>query len=228
MYRGKEMEIVREILAFLRELRENNNREWFAGQKPRYLQLRAEFDVLVDDLIGRISVWDEEVKGLKAKDCVYRIYRDVRFSPDKSPYKTHFGAYICGFRGRNSGRCGYYLHIEPDNCMLAGGCYCPEPALLKRLRQDIYDNIEEFTGIIRDPEFVSEFSEIDSADKLKKVPAPFPADFPEADLLKYKHYDVGALKSDAWCESENFLEKAEEVFRKLYKFNRFLNYTIDN
>lgn len=219
--------LVKEILVFLRELRENNNRDWFAGQKKRYLQLKAGFDGLVDELTGRIALWDEEVKGLQAKDCVYRIYRDVRFSADKSPYKTHFGAYICGFRGRNSGRCGYYLHLEPGNCMLAGGCYCPEPALLKRLRQDIYDNIEEFTGIIRDPGFVAEFSELDPSDKLKKVPAPFPADFPEADLLKCKHYDVGAIKPDSWFEDGDLLEKADQVFKKLYKFNRFLNYTID-
>ena len=221
-------ELIGNNFAFLKELKAHNNREWFAEHKERYLQLKAGFEALTDELIARIGLWDEEVKGLRAKDCVYRIYRDVRFSPDKSPYKTHFGTYICGFRGRNSGRCGYYLHLEPGNSMLAGGCYCPEPALLKRLRQDIYDNMEEFTGIIRDPEFIAEFPEIDPTDKLKKVPAPFPADFPEADLLKYKHYDVGAIKPDSWFEGEDMLEKTDCVFRKLYKFNRFLNYTIDN
>ena len=221
-------QLVSELLAFLRELKENNNRERFAGHKPRYQELRMGFEELINELIAKIALWDEEVQGLKAKDCVYRIYRDVRFSPDKSPYKTHFGAYICGFRGRNSGRCGYYFHIEPGNCMLGGGCYCPDAALLKRLRQDIYDSIEEFTSIIRDPEFAAEFSEIDSDDKLKKVPAPFPADFPEADLLKHKHYDVISVKPDAWFEDEKVIEKADAVFRKMYKFNRFLNYTIDN
>lgn len=220
--------LIKEILAFLRELRENNNREWFAEHKPHYQKLKEEFEVLVDELIGKIALWDEDVKGLSAKDCVYRIYRDVRFSPDKSPYKTHFAAYICGFRGRNSNRCGYYIHLEPDKSLLGGGCYCPEPALLKRLRQDIYDNIEEFVSIIRNPEFVAEFPEIDSTDKLKKVPAPFPVDFPEADLLKYKHYDVLSMKSDHWFESRKMLEQVDDVFRKMYKFNRFLNYTIDN
>lgn len=170
-------ELIGNIFAFLRELKSNNNREWFAAHKESYLQLKSGFEALTDELIARISLWDEEVKGLKAKDCVYRIYRDVRFSPDKSPYKTHFGAYICGFRGRNSGRCGYYLHLEPGSSLLAGGCHCPEPTLLKRLRQDIYDNIEEFTGIIREPGFAAEFPEIDPEGKLKKVPLPFPPDF---------------------------------------------------
>lgn len=219
--------LVSEILAFLQELRENNDREWFAAHKSRYQDLKLGFDGLVEELIAKLGVWDEEVRGLKAKDCVYRIYRDVRFSPDKSPYKTHFGAYICGFRGRNSGRCGYYIHIEPDSCLLGGGCYCPDAALLKRLRKDIYDNIEEFTSILRDPEFSREFPEIDPADKLKKVPAPFPADFPEGDLLKYKHYDVVSVKPDRWFCSKDLSEKADSVFRTMYKFNRFLNYTID-
>lgn len=219
--------LVSEILAFLQELRENNDREWFAAHKSRYQDLKLGFDGLVEELIAKLGVWDEEVRGLKAKDCVYRIYRDVRFSPDKSPYKTHFGAYICGFRGRNSGRCGYYIHIEPGSCLLGGGCYCPDAALLKRLRKDIYDNIEEFTSILRDPEFCREFPEIDPADKLKKVPAPFPADFPEGDLLKYKHYDVVSVKPDRWFCSKDLSEKADSVFRTMYKFNRFLNYTID-
>lgn len=219
--------LVKEILVFLQELQENNNREWFTENKDWYQKLKTRYEAMVDELIGRIALWDEEVKNLKAKDCVYRIYRDVRFSPDKSPYKNHFGAYICGFRGRNSGRCGYYFHIEPGNCLLGGGCYCPEPALLKRLRQDIYDNMEEFTSIIRDPEFTSEFPEIDQTDKLKKVPAPFPADFPEADLLKHKHYDVLSVKPDSWFEGEDMLARADDVFKKMYKFNRFLNYTID-
>ncbi len=221
-------ELIGNIFAFLRELKSNNNREWIAALKESYLQLKSGFEALTDELIARISLWDEEVKGLKAKDCVYRIYRDVRFSPDKSPYKTHFGAYICGFRGRNSGRCGYYLHLEPGSSLLAGGCHCPEPTLLKRLRQDIYDNIEEFTGIIREPGFAAEFPEIDPEGKLKKVPLPFPPDFSEADLLKYKHYDVASIKPDSWFEDGDALEKTDRVFRKLYKFNRFLNYTIDN
>ena len=194
--------LIRDILTFLRELQENNDREWFAGQKPRYQKLKEGFDELVDRLIAQTAVWDEEVKNLKAKDCVYRIYRDIRFSPDKRPYKDHFAAYICG--------------------------YCPEPALLKRIRQDIYENIEEFTSIIREPEFIAEFPELDTDDKLKKVPAPFPADFPEADLLKHKHYDVMSVKPEAWFESDDLLQKVDAVFRKMYKFNRFFNYTIDN
>lgn len=220
--------LVKDILAFLQELGENNNREWFTANKLRYQQLKTGFDGLVEELITKIGLWDEEVRNLSVRDCVYRIYRDVRFSPDKSPYKTHMAAYICGWKGRNSGRCGYYFHLQPGECLLGGGCYCPEPPLLKRIRQDIYDNIEEFTSIIRDPEFAAEFPEIDQDEKLKKVPAPFPADFKEADLLKHKHYDVMSTKPDEWFEEEDVLDKVEVIFRKMVPYNRFFNYTIDN
>lgn len=221
------MTVTGEILSYLRELQENNNREWFNANKERYTELKNRFEDVVALLIEEIAVFDPEIKGVAVKDCVYRIYRDVRFSPNKAPYKNHFAAYICAPNGRNSQRCGYYVHIQPDNCLLGGGAYCPEPALLKRLRQDIYENAEEFVSILKEPAFMQEFKELDQADKLKKVPAPFPADFPEADLLKYKHYDVVSVKPDAWFENKDFVKKAAGTLQKLYKFNRFLNYTID-
>lgn len=218
---------MKEIFDFLRQLRENNNREWFNAHKEYYLQLKNKFEGIVQELIGEIAVFDEEVKSLGVKECVYRIYRDTRFSPDKTPYKTHFAAYIAAPVGRNSERAGYYFHIEPGKSLLGGGLYCPQPALLKRLRQDIYDNIEEFTGILRNPEFKNEFPEIDSTDRLKKVPAPFPSDFREGDLLKYKHYDVVSYKPDHFFEGPSMLEDTVKVFKKLYPYNRFMNYTVD-
>lgn len=216
-----------EIYNFLRELRENNERDWFHAHKKQYLELKAWFDEWVGKLIEKVAGFDEEIQGLDAKDCVYRIYRDVRFSPDKSPYKTHFAAYLAFPRGRNSQRAGYYVHLEPDGSLLGGGLYCPEPSLLKKLRQDIYDNIEEFTSILKEKEFALEFAGIDATDKLKKVPAPFPADFPRGDLLKYKHYDVVTYKPDTFFMGKEVQVRIVEVFRKMYRFNRFLNYTVD-
>ncbi len=216
-----------EILTYLRDLRENNNREWFNTHKPYYLELKSRFEVFVGELIERIAEFDEGIRGLEVKDCVYRIYRDTRFSPDKTPYKVHFAAYMATRGGRNSHYAGYYFHLEPGNGLLGGGLYCPEPVLLKRIRQDIYDNIEEFTDILRDEEFVKEFTQLDDTGKLKKVPAPFPADFPEADLLKYKNYDVLSPKPDSFFRQKNLMEETLNVFRKLYRFNRFLNYTVE-
>lgn len=215
-----------EILAFLKELRENNNREWFNANKERYNRCRLQMEKIATELIQKITVFDEDIKGVEAKDCMFRIYRDVRFSSDKSPYKCHFGTYIAAGGGRKSRKGGYYVHIEPGSCFLSGGIYCPEPALLKRLRQDIYENIEEFTGIIRNKEFMKEFPTM-FGEKLKKVPAPFPADFPEAELLKYKNYSPEGIKPDAFFTQGNVVDKMAKVFEKLYPFNRFVNYTVD-
>ncbi len=193
---------MKEIFDFLRRLRQNNDREWFNEHKSEYLKLKAEFELWVGLLIEKIAEFDGEVRGLAVKDCVYRIYRDTRFSPDKTPYKTHMAAYICAPRGRNSGRAGYYVHLEPNNSLIGGGLYCPEPALLKRVRRDIYDNIEEFTGILRNKEFVGEFKKLDQDGMLKKVPAPFPAGFRERDLLKHTHYDGITRRPASFLEGQ--------------------------
>ena len=220
-------ELLKEILEFLRELRDNNNREWFNANKERYLRLKEGFDAYTEMLIDKISVFDPEIKGLEVKDCVYRIYRDTRFSPDKTPYKIHFASYIAAYGGRNSRRGGYYVHIQPDGCFLSGGIYCPEPAVLKRLRQDVFDNIEEFKQILADEEFKKEFSKLDETNMLKTVPAPFPKDFPDGDLLKHKDYTVLSPKPDSFFEKGDVTDKILKVFKKLYPFDRFLNYTID-
>ena len=108
---------MKEIIHFLRELRMHNNREWFNAHKDEYTRLRKTFETYINQLIVLIGEKDEELHGLEASVCLYRIYRDIRFSPDKTPYKTHFAAYMAR-GGKNSPRAGYYLHIEPDNCLL--------------------------------------------------------------------------------------------------------------
>lgn len=220
-------ELLKEILLFLRELRDNNNREWFNANKERYLPLKEKYDLFTGTLIDKIALFDPDIKGVEVKDCVYRIYRDVRFSPDKSPYKIHFASYIATKGGMNSARGGYYLHIQPDRCFLAGGIYCPEPAVLKRLRQDVYDNMDEFKQIIGSEEFKKENLKLDDTNSLKKIPAPFPKDYPDGDLLKHKDYTAGCAKPDSFFETGDALNKILAVFQKLYPLNRFLNYTID-
>ena len=131
-----------EIIQFLTELRQNNNREWFQANKSRYDFLRKVFIDEVQQLIDRIALFDPEIAGLEAKDCLFRIYRDIRFSPDKTPYKIHFAAYMASCGGRGSERAGYYIHLEPGGCLLSGGVWCPPPALLKiRSYYGLYDKI---------------------------------------------------------------------------------------
>lgn len=215
------------ILRFLDELKINNNREWFAENKTWYDQVRAEFEFLSKDLILEISKFDEDIKHVEVKDCVFRIYKDIRFSHDKTPYKTHFGVFVASAGGRKSQRGGYYLHLDPAGCFVAVGVWSPEPALLKALRQSVYDNIDELNGIRNNPNFSRYFNTFFDEDKLKTVPKGFPKDFPDAELLKLKHYMVEYKLEDALREKEDFVQQVAEIAKQAYPLNRFLNYTVD-
>lgn len=214
------------IFQFIKEISANNNREWFNEHKEDYKRAQSEFEKLLTAVIQRISLFDESIRGIEAKDCTYRIYRDTRFSQDKTPYKTHFGGYI-NAKGKKSEHCGYYIHLEIGNCMLAGGSICPPPPILKALRQSIYDNIEEFRGIVEDPEFKKYFPKVGEA-HLKTAPKGFPKDFEYIDYLKCKEYTVSHYVLDSFFTSPDFLDKSEDVFRQMKRFADFTNYTIDD
>ena len=162
---------MKNILDFLSELKENNDRTWFNEHKNEYESARKEFEQICYSLILKIGVFDEDIKHVDVKDCVFRIYRDIRFSNDKTPYKTHFGAFIASAGGRKSNRGGYYLHLDPAGSFLSVGVWCPPPAVLKAIRQSIYYNIEEFNEIRSDKDFIRLFkNSFYEEDKLKTVP----------------------------------------------------------
>ncbi len=213
------------IFNFLNDISLNNNREWFNQNRDKYEEARTEFDKLISAVISRISIFDETIQGIQPKDCTYRIYRDTRFSPDKTPYKTHMGGYI-NARGKKSEHCGYYVHIEPGNCLLAGGSICPPPKLLKALRQAVYDNIDEYLSIVEDPEFKKYYPVIGD-EFLKTAPKGFPKDFPYIDYLKCKTYTCTYKVADDFFTSPTFLDQTEDAFRQMKRFADFVNYTID-
>jgi len=217
--------IMKELFKFLRELKVHNEREWFRANKDRYDMLHKEHISIVRMLIDRIAVFDSEIAGLDPKSCIYRIYRDIRFSNDKTPYKTHFGAYMTGFGGRTSPYSGYYLHLEPDNCLISGGVWCPTPQMLKKLRMDIFNSAEEFTNILNNKQFSKLFGSLEG-EQLKRTPDGFPKNSPYDNLLRYKYYIVSAMKPEQFFEQEGWIEKVAEDFKVLYPFNKFLNYTI--
>ena len=218
---------IENTLQFLKELKINNNREWFAANKVWYEEVRVDFEKMCKELILEISKFDEEIKHVEVKDCIFRIYRDTRFSNDKTPYKTHFGIYIASAGGRKSRRAGYYLHIDPDGCFVGTGVWGPEPNVLKALRQSVFDNIDELNEIRNNPEFSQYFKEFFDEDKLKNVPAGFPKDFPDAELLKLKHYLVDFKFNDSHLKSENFVQIVGEILKCAYPLNQFLNFTVD-
>ncbi len=213
-----------EILQFLKELSANNNREWFQENKKRYDVLHKVFLEEIQELIEGIALFDQQAIGLQAKDCQYRIYRDLRFSPDKTPYKTHFGAYIA-LGGRASERAGYYFHLQPDGCVLAGGVWCPQPKLLKMLRQDIYDNMDEFVEIIEKPSFKASY--VMEGEMLKRMPVGYPSDLEHGEVLRYKDYSFVAYKPDTFFTAADWKEQTLQCFKELLPVNNFLNYTVD-
>jgi len=209
------------VLEFLRGLRENNTREWFEANRQLYETAKAEFEWSLNELIPEIYSFDPEIGVLTAKDCMFRIYRDVRFSKDKSPYKTNMGGFICK-GGRKGPYGGYYVHIEPGSSMLAGGIYMPPAEVLKKVRQEVYYNAEEFKGIINEKVFRKTFRMMED-DKLSRPPKDFPADFKDIELLKYKSYTVLHGLSDAEVLGNNFQDYMVKVFKVMAPFNRFLN-----
>lgn len=220
--------ISKNVLQFLKDLKKNNERRWFHANKARYHQARAEFEAFMDALIGEIARFDKSTAHLQAKDCIFRIYRDVRFSKDKSPYKTHFGAHITSAAKKSEvhSRAGYYVHVGPGESMLAGGAYLPDAAWLYAIRQEIHYNAEEFKSILSGKRFKKYFGTIEG-EKLKTAPKGYPPDHPEIELLRHKSFLAVHTLKDSEVLAPDFLKHAASVFGALYPFDCFLNKALD-
>ncbi len=206
---------------FLQELKHNNNRDWFHANKNLYTSAKEEFEQITDLLLHEVSSFDKSILGLTPKDCIFRIFRDIRFTNDKTPYKINFGTYLVK-GGKKSIHAGYYLHIEPGGSFVAGGLWMPPSPWLKAIRRSIYEHIDEFTEIIQSPVIKKEFGEI-SGDKLKNPPQGFPKEFSEIELLKFKSYDLVKMLPDDYFTRKNILKEVLTLFRLMYPFIRFLN-----
>lgn len=217
---------MQKIFDFLSNIALHNNREWFAEHRDQYDAAHATFVGVAERMIELIGEFDPEVAGLPVKSTLYRFYRDTRFSADKSPYKRHLGTYI-NPRGKKSPHGGYYLHLEPGNCLLAGGAYCLEPPILKEVRQWIFDNTESFRNIVEQPEFKRLFPII-GENRLKKIPTGFPRDYAYPEYLQPKDYSVFTPLPDAFFFQENWEQQAAEMFRILKPFLDFVNEPIDD
>ncbi|HXH18685.1 MAG TPA: DUF2461 domain-containing protein [Chitinophagales bacterium] len=208
-------------LAFLRQLSRNNNREWFNANKHLYEAAKADFEKFVDELITAIGKFDKSVQGLQAKDCVFRIYRDVRFSKNKEPYKKNFGAYITS-GGKKSMKPGYYIHVQPGGeSFLAGGAYMPPPSVLSAIRQEIDYNQKEFERIIKSKSFVKYFKKLDGS-RVKTAPKGYPKDHPSLELLKHKDFLAVHHLADSTLHSKNAIIRIAQAFRAMKPFNDFL------
>jgi uncharacterized protein (TIGR02453 family) len=215
--------INRNTLDYLKSIGKNNNREWFIENKSRYNEARENFESFGQQLINEITVFEPVMKGLEVKSCVYRFNRDIRFSNDKSPYKTHFGAFIVRGGKKNGDKlAGYYFHIEPGKSIIAGGAYMPPTPWLSAIREKIDEEPERFVKILKTKEFIKYFGDL-TGDKLKKTPKGYPADHPYADLLKFKSYLVVNEVTDKSVLSDDFFDHVVSVFKAMKPINDFLN-----
>jgi uncharacterized protein (TIGR02453 family) len=215
---------MKKSLSFISDLKQNNHRDWFQANRIRYEEARGEFLGFVEKLINGIQVFDPSVGSVTAKNSVFRINRDIRFSKDKSPYKTNFGAFIVP-GGKKSGHAGYYFHLDPDGSFAGGGVYRPMPDILKKIRNEIYGSPEEFREIIEGKEFYEYFGDMYD-EKLKTPPKGFPGDFEHIELLKYKSYVVSRNFDHQMLTGDSLVSETLKAFRLLYPMNRFINYAL--
>ncbi len=208
-------------LQFLKNLSKNNNREWFAEHKEHYVAAQANVAAFVEELIEETGRFDAEIQKLDAKKALFRIYRDTRFSLDKTPYKTNFGASLG--MGKGNRVSGYYLHIEPQKSFLAGGVYHPESSVLKQIRAEIAMNQDEFLAILNKDQFRNNFRGLSVEDKLKRVPAGYEKDHPMAEFLKLKSFNVIHPVSDEALMSDNAATDFAKIFESIKPLNDFLN-----
>lgn len=212
--------IDKNTLRFLRELKQNNNREWFTENKQAYTEAHQNMISFVEDLITETAKFDEEIAKIDAKKSLFRIYRDVRFSKDKSPYKTNFGAALGMGKGKNIS--GYYLHIEPGKSFASGGVYQPESSVLKEIRKEISYNGQEFVKVLEKDEFRNNFRGLSVENRLQKIPQGFEKDDPMAEYLKLKHYIVIHPLSDDAVMHENAVQNIAKIFASIQPLNDFL------
>lgn len=213
--------ISQKTLDFLKKLNKNNNREWFTENKNLYTESQQNVIAFLEDLLKEMSEFDEELAKIDAKKSLFRIYRDTRFSKDKIPYKTNFGASLGMGKGSQKG--GYYLHLEPGKSFIAGGIYMPESTVLKELRKEISTYGNEFLAIVNNQEFKKHFPELDQDDKLKKIPQGFEKEDPMAEFLKLKSFIVVYYLKDEEILSKDAVKKLSEVFKLMKPLNDFLN-----
>jgi len=215
--------IQKATLDFISGLQKNNDREWFNNNRKLYDTAKSNFESFVQALIENISEFEPILKGLEAKNCIYRINRDTRFSNDKSPYKTNFGAFIVRGGRKNGDRfAGYYVHIEPGKSMIAGGAYMPPSPWLASIRERITDQPQLIKEILDEKDFKRFFKSLEG-EKLKKAPKGFPPDHPQIELLKFKSYLAVNEISDKQVLDSRFFDFVVENLRAMKPLNDFLN-----
>ena len=227
----------KKILSFLSAVAVNNNRPWFQAHKAEYLAAKEDFEAGIAQAITRIAAFDPSIAHITVRDTTYRFYRDTRFSPDKSPYKRHLGAYIAA-HGKKALHGGYYIHLEPGHCLLACGAYYLPTPILTACRNEIMANEEEWVRCVQNEDFLRLFGtpggDFDNSQRgfglemLKICPAGFPKDYKYIDYLRMKNYCCWTQVDDDFFEGDQWLEPMARVFSIAKPMMDFMNRVIDD
>lgn len=211
---------------FLSDLAKHNTKEWMDDNKKRYQQAKENVIEVVSKVVEGASTFDPSLTDLDPRKTLFRINRDIRFSKNKDPYKTNFGAAIVQ-GGRKSGNLGYYLHIKPGENFVGGGLYQPSPEALSKVRQEIDYNGKELKSIIENKSFQSVYPEPYDGDRLKTAPKGYPKDHEHLELLQLKHYVYMRKVSDKEATSGSFVDLIVDSYQTLYPYNQFLSRALD-
>ena len=218
--------ISKSTITFLKDLKDNNNRDWFLLKNKEYQKAKQEVIDLVKAVTENLSKKSKAYAEIDASKCLFRINRDVRFSSNKDPYKTNMGA-IINVHGKKSLKAGLYIHIEPQKSFLAGGVYMPPNDVLAKIRQEIDYNFEDFKKIINAKNFKQQFIDIDKSESLKNPPKGFDKDNEAITYIKLKSYIAVTEFSDKEITAENFANLISEKCLVLFPFLEFINNAID-
>lgn len=216
---------MKSTLLFLAKLKKNNNRDWFEAHREQFEVAKAEVAELVEQFIKGFGKKEPAILGLLAKDCVFRIYRDVRFSKNKLPYKTNLGAYVSP-GGKKSTMAGYYVHLEPGGSFIAGGMWLPAAEELRKIRQEIDYNGPALKKILSNKRFHETFGGLDPEHQLKTTPKQYSKDHPDIGLLKHTSFICWHSFSDEEVLANDFSKKLIKSAELLLPFNAFLNVAI--
>jgi uncharacterized protein (TIGR02453 family) len=217
------MALPKDAFAFLTELKRNNNREWFHDQKPRFKLLNEAMLDFIDELIDALIPYDPLLAGVHPRDCLFRLHKDARFSKGQAPYKTHFGIHLVNTGKRSDfNRAGFYLCIEPNGCLMAGGAHAPSAPWLLNIRRDIEAGGSEFQAILDNPTFQQWFDGLRGA-KLIRPPRGFSADLAQIELIKHRAFWVQHEFADEIATGNTLIEYYTQAFQVYQPLQLFLN-----
>lgn len=218
--------MTQEALNFIADLKANNTTEWMHANKKRYENYKKDYHSFIDSILLEMKKLDKSLETLEIKNCTFRINRDIRFSKNKTPYKTHIAVWLSTNKNIKNAP-GYYLHLDDDESFLAGGLYCPEPNDLNKIRKEINFFYDDLSVILNNPQFKNEFADLSKTDTLQRPPKGFESNHPAIELLKLKSFTAAKQINKLDCLNKNFARTISQQLILLQPLNNFLNRALE-